>query len=1223
MGQPGDNRHCTRFPPISKKHELGIAGAREDSRKILVSLFVILALLTGSLFAISTFDSRSQDENPFGSMPENEPMHFSDASGGYGLVAPVTSMEPVIDGLRSPGEWNDSRFDNVNITGTGYMTVHAKVVNDFLFMAVVLDPAFDNKVENNDRCTLLFDVDHDGGTAPQSDDLMVYLERQPPVLRALSTGNGTSWISQTWPNEWLAAVADAGSTEEVYEFKINASAVFDGQDGDLIGLGVYLYENNLPSFRKVYWPDQIDPVDKPENVPDSWGHLILNRSNLVVDEVSSTGIDLEYVELYNNRSSSIQIDHLAIMDQDGNVSTLPNMSIPAHARLVVRSGNGIDDLDFSDNYGTVFTGGSDWWNDSGDDVLLRFNGNNCTLDYMQYGSGIHIDSHPAETASPSNWTQDSPPLQAPTLTQYLRRLPSGRDLNLSSDWILYDTLLNPLHHIALSPMYVFPSVYSVNAGGTIDNYIAIGWNDALESELNRSWIPSWGSSSGLGSAIGSGGDWISGYTADYNAGTALGYDNITVIDTASTVSNSSSIRIMPDVPWRVMMISGSGQVSSAGTTLQNPFVIEIRDRFNNRLEGENVWFNVTTTGLNSDGSLSTTNPVLTDASGRASTVLTLDTMAGANTVKAECSCLSISSVTFSAVGNLPVISTGLEANVTKALAGRTLAFFMYFANEGTEPALDVYLNITMPPSLDYVSDSSGIVPTVQGSTYSWFMPVLQIGQEAFVLICRVDPGVLNGTIISVFFTVDFSNQAGSKMPIETSNIVVIVATDKPILNVPPDIEKVPNLAVRHDFDYRFDLSPYIEDEDTANDGLYLILSDNANVRIDPMDNLTIILNYSIAYLGSDISLNITVSDGTGSDWIVIKVNVTSNYPPELANSIPNVTLKEDTDAYPFRISDYFFDRDGTSLVFSHSESLLNIEILVNDTVYIEPPSDWFGIRNVTFRATDSSGAMVEDIVMITVDPVNDPPVLLPFPDQHVKEGATWTLDLSPYIQDVDNPLSDIRIASNSPHVTTEGLNVTFHYPSAIDLDTITIYVTDGTDQVEGEIKVSVAPLSLLENPLFWLMIIVIISIVLSVILATSLRKELVVDDAFLIYMNGALLAHAARKITANIDSEIFSSMLTAIQDFVRDSFDRESDGGLKKIEFRDKTIAIERSDSGLFSIALIYRGSGSEEKLFKKARNLMKFTEKEYEYVLKNWDGDTKKLKGLNTQLRQTFKIRT
>ncbi|MBE9033811.1 DUF4082 domain-containing protein [aff. Roholtiella sp. LEGE 12411] len=99
----------------------------------------------------------------------------------------------------------------------------------------------------------------------------------------------------------------------------------------------------------------------------------------------------------------------------------------------------------------------------------------------------------------------------------------------------------------------------------------------------------------------------------------------------------------------IAKVSGDNQTGTAGTALSNPLVVEVKDASGNAQSAVTVNFAVTSGG----GSVSPTSAV-TNASGQASTVLTLGTTPGAinpvtNTVSATAS--SIGSLTFTATAN--------------------------------------------------------------------------------------------------------------------------------------------------------------------------------------------------------------------------------------------------------------------------------------------------------------------------------------------------------------------------------------------------------------------------------------------------------------------------------------------------------------------------------------------------------------------------------------------
>ena len=102
-------------------------------------------------------------------------------------------------------------------------------------------------------------------------------------------------------------------------------------------------------------------------------------------------------------------------------------------------------------------------------------------------------------------------------------------------------------------------------------------------------------------------------------------------------------------------VSGDNQIATVGTTLANPFVVEVHDGTGNPLVGVAVSFVVRTGG----GTLS--NPTsITDASGQAASTLHLGTEPGTNTVEVNAEGIS-AIVTFSAVAELLDFDLSLSA----------------------------------------------------------------------------------------------------------------------------------------------------------------------------------------------------------------------------------------------------------------------------------------------------------------------------------------------------------------------------------------------------------------------------------------------------------------------------------------------------------------------------------------------------------------------------------
>ena len=130
------------------------------------------------------------------------------------------------------------------------------------------------------------------------------------------------------------------------------------------------------------------------------------------------------------------------------------------------------------------------------------------------------------------------------------------------------------------------------------------------------------------------------------------------------------------------------------------------------------------------------------------------------------------------------------------------------------------------------------------------------------------------------------------------------------------------------------------------------------------------------------------------------------------------------------------------------------------------------------------------------------------------------------------------------------------------------------------------------------------------------ESKIAVDETFVIYNDGRLMAHSTRRLKPGMDDQVLGSMFVAIQDFVRDSFKDDSSFTLRKLDFGSKSVLIERGEN--IFLAVVLHG-----KVSKKATHRMKrvVTEIEHEFSLElvGWDGDLDKVRGVNDIMKKLY----
>jgi hypothetical protein len=122
----------------------------------------------------------------------------------------------------------------------------------------------------------------------------------------------------------------------------------------------------------------------------------------------------------------------------------------------------------------------------------------------------------------------------------------------------------------------------------------------------------------------------------------------------------------------------------------------------------------------------------------------------------------------------------------------------------------------------------------------------------------------------------------------------------------------------------------------------------------------------------------------------------------------------------------------------------------------------------------------------------------------------------------------------------------------------------------------------------------------------KLRARFKVEEAFLIYEDGRLIAHNSRRLKPERDKDIMTGMLTAVQSFVTDTLIDEERGTLDRLSYGNLTILVE----GKREVNLATIVSGEESPVLRQGmRNIVSYVSSQYRKYLQDWDGDIDRFK--------------
>ncbi len=469
----------------------------------------------------------------------------------------------------------------------------------------------------------------------------------------------------------------------------------------------------------------------------------------------------------------------------------------------------------------------------------------------------------------------------------------------------------------------------------------------------------------------------------------------------------------------------------------------------------------------------------------------------------------------------------------------------------------------------------------------------------------------------------------AKDPTGALKVDTIQVTVWPVNDAPRAIKPIGTIVVRYDTVYVLPLKNYIYDPDNS------------------MDTLTFSINcsyvsYTWTFMGSHqlellfpanlsgpsytepylVHVGMTVSDpeplSVVSNFVV---RVTNNFPPEVIASDPDqIYYSFQEDGYlnnSLRMYDLFSDQDDDSLSFMFSGlSHIKAKLYSNGVVNLTADVNWSGTETLDIMAIDGGLGWASIVAYVTVTEVNDAPVISSIPDQIVRGGPrNSNYFIKMFVTDSDNDYSDLTfIASPSEHVAVVGEYLYFSLPDGVDVITVTLRAGDGeleSNTMTFKVGVSKTMAERIGYP-YSLPLVLLAAAVGAYFLSLRLPRPSSLENLFLIHNDGRLIHHVTREENTLLDKDVLSAMFTAVQEFVKDSF-QKGEVGLKKLEIGDKNVLIEKGKS--VYLAMIYSGWPSKE-VFRNLSMLLRDIEERYEGRLEKWNGTMKSVKGVDKMLQ-------
>jgi uncharacterized repeat protein (TIGR01451 family) len=366
------------------------------------------------------------------------------------------------------------------------------------------------------------------------------------------------------------------------------------------------------------------------------------------------------------------------------------------------------------------------------------------------------------------------------------------------------------------------------------------------------------------------------------------------------------------------------------------------------------------------------------------------------------------------------------------------------------------------------------------------------------------------------------------------------------------------------------------------------------------DTASTVPSYSGGYRdGADLHYNFT-DVPPGSHSFVLRAKVNESFP--LGFDVTNWAYMDYTDSMGFFVSSL---GDGATSTIEYREPSISVVAVVDQT---EVEGQDIVTYTVYYNNTGTGTAnrvWINNTIPENVDYLtsNPPPTLTIGRDLHFvfNDVAPGTHSLTVTVTIYDG------LPSDTTFVNSATLNYTNSRDNPLQgsFDNV-ISTLIGGDPGVGED-------SGMSTSLIFSIVAVVGSISAGATFVVLNRKKSAIDEVFLLHRSGELIKHYTRRMKPDVDSDILSGMLVAVQDFVSDTF-KFRKGDLNHLKFGEYRIAIIRSDHAI--LAAVTEGPEA-----KRLENQLKAVSKQIETDLgdkiENWSGIPEELDGADAIIKK------
>ena len=527
--------------------------------------------------------------------------------------------------------------------------------------------------------------------------------------------------------------------------------------------------------------------------------------------------------------------------------------------------------------------------------------------------------------------------------------------------------------------------------------------------------------------------------------------------------------------------------------------------------------------------------------------------------------------------NAPSIESAYVTIVgNRATPADVIRAVVTYANEGNEPARDMWVNLTVDNALNFLNAT--LPAFVSGNEVRFTLANVPVGLGSIVLNASMDASVEDHQLLAIGGTISFTDGYRNRL------LSVPIASD----GVEASSPKI-----------RLFVTPGNTAVEAAGLAFFTINQVNAGSGVAGNVWLTLPLPPSFVYVNDLSDGERTLAGATYTwHWSGVAPGAKSfslqlrAKPSVLDGTRTNLTFHTD-----------YTDTNGNFRPGNTTYAVVNfvaprIDMGVSAASAVVRPGETVALK---VNVTNVGGSEAHNLWLTTE---LNPDFTFVYANARVPATGTTRLNWS---------FTDIQ-PSQSVEVTlflrvVDGTATRTLISAAFDASW-----TNSGDAVIGFVHVATAvEVGPDPMPLVWIGI---SAVALGLLAATVIQRQLRVqiEEVFLVYRDGVLIYHLSRSLSQDKDEDVLSGMLTAIQEFVRDAFVYGEHRELHQLDFGDYRIMIERGR--MLYLAVVYSGKASSV-VRKRVRSVLDHIETAYRAVLEKWDGDMDKVAGARDLIRE------